>query len=668
MNTGIKGSAQAIAQGIALQRQGDAYEAILRQDPRRFDALQNLGLIRLQQEKFSDAAGLFRRAAKIDKKSAAMRHLLAIALSESDAKEEAVEHYRTALALQPGNAGAHKDLGYVLHVLGRHQEAAEHCRKALAIKPGDADVHNVLGNALHALKRHAEAVEQYRHVVALCPNAPGGYRNLGMALSALERHEEAITHCRRALALEPRLAAAHISLAGALAGLGQMDAAIAQLEKLLAFDPGHVEGRRRLGQTLLVAGRAGAAMVQFNRALATDPHDADALNGVGHASRTLGKIEPAIAAFEKAIAVAPRDGAGYYHLTQSRRFTTEDQHFGAMKKLAGEANTLSYVSQVALHFGLGKIHAELGEYEQSFRHLLQGNSLVRRQRDYQERNVLDYFEAIERVFTPAMLAERRGDGDPSALPIFIIGMPRSGTTLIEQILASHPQVFGAGELRDVHRLARGMRGLDGSVFPDAAARTPAGAFRKLGSDYLHALRSWAPGAERITDKMPDNFLYTGLIHLALPNARIIHLRRDPRDVGLSCFSQWFEDGGQYFSYDLIEIGCYIRAYQKLMAHWRAALPAGAMLEVDYEEIVGDLEGQARRILDYCGLPWDDAVLSFHATERVVQTASMMQVRQPIYSSSVGRWRHYERQLQPLLEILQAPRTQGTDLKKSEPMR
>jgi len=177
-------------------------------------------------------------------------------------------------------------------------------------------------------------------------------------------------------------------------------------------------------------------------------------------------------------------------------------------------------------------------------------------------------------------------------------------------------------------------------------------FRALGVNYLHAIQKLAPKAERITDKMPTNYVFAGLIHLALPNARIIHLRRDPRDVALSCFSTWF-GFGHNFSYDLAELGRYIRAYQKLMAHWRAVLPASAMLEVDYEDIVGDLAGQARRIIDYCGLPWEDAVLSFHATERAVNTASTMQVRQPIYRSSIGRWRRYEKQLQPLLDVLQA---------------
>lgn len=652
MNSDVNNAAQDQVRNIALQKQGDAYEEILRQDPSHFDALQGLGLIRLQQQRFSDATGLFRRAAEIEKKSAAARHLLAIALSESGAQEEAVEHYRAALALQPNNPAAHKDLGYVLHLLGRNDEAAEHCRKALSLKPGDPDVHNVLGNALHALERHAEAIEQYRQAVALRPKAPQGYRNLGNALSALGRHEEAIVACERALALHPFYVEAHLSLANALAGFGQTDAAITQLEKVLAFESGNTKARCRLGQTLYNAGRPEAALAEYDQVLAADPQDAEALNGAGQALRSLGRIELAIKCFEKAIAVSPRDGAGYYGLTITRPLAADDPHFATMKKLASEAKTLSIESRIGLHFGLAKIHDNLGEYDQAFQHLLEGNALVRRRYDYQEKRELDYFEAIQRAFTPDLFERHRGSGDPGSLPIFIVGMPRSGTTLVEQILASHPKVFGAGELRELGRLANAMKDPDGSPFPQAAAAMPAGAFNALGSHYVRNLLSFAPKAERITDKMPGNFLYAGLIHLALPNARIIHLRRDPRDVALSCFSQRFT--ALKFTSDLAELGRYIRAYQKLMEHWREALPTGAMLEVDYHEIVGDLEGQARRILDYCQLPWDDAVLSFHATDRAVNTASAMQVRQPIYSGSIGQWRHYEKQLQPLLDILQAP--------------
>ena len=249
-----------------------------------------------------------------------------------------------------------------------------------------------------------------------------------------------------------------------------------------------------------------------------------------------------------------------------------------------------------------------------------------------------------------MLRGKAGLGNPSAAPIFIVGMPRSGTTLIEQILASHPKVFGAGELREMANLAGRIGGADAAAFPEAVQALSGEELRRIGEQYVQAVTRLAPGAERITDKMPGNFSLAGLIHLALPNARIIHACRDPRDTAFSCFSLLFS-GTLEFTYDLAELGRYYRAYLKLMAHWREVLPQGIMLEVQYEDVVRDLESQARRIIAHCGLEWDDACLSFYKTERSVRTASATQVRQPIYQSSIGRWRLHEEELQPLLREL-----------------
>jgi hypothetical protein len=243
------------------------------------------------------------------------------------------------------------------------------------------------------------------------------------------------------------------------------------------------------------------------------------------------------------------------------------------------------------------------------------------------------------------MRERAGQGDPSPVPVFILGMPRSGTTLVEQMLASHPQVHGAGELSD---FTAAVAGLDG---PDGVPADIGGAeLRRIGARYVARVRPLAPGALRITDKMPANFRFAGLIHLALPNARIIHLRRDPVDTCLSCFSILF-GGDQPHTYDLGELGRYYRAYQRLMEHWRAVLPLGVMLEVQYEALVGDFEPQARRIVAHCGLEWDDACLDFYKTQRPVHTASAVQVRRPVYQTSVGRWRPPEDLLRPLLDAL-----------------
>ena len=305
-----------------------------------------------------------------------------------------------------------------------------------------------------------------------------------------------------------------------------------------------------------------------------------------------------------------------------------------------------------MHFSLGKAYADLGQNERSFRHFLVGNALKRRDTAYDEPAMLGFFDRVRAAFTPALMQSKAGLGDPSTVPVFIVGMPRSGTTLVEQILASHPNVFGAGEREDFTRAVDSLPSLnDGSLgFPEAVPALSGETLRQLGAGYLAGIAAAAPDAARITDKMPGNFPYVGLIHLTLPNARIIHLRRDPIDTCLSCFSILFAVG-QPQTYDLAELGRYYRAYAALMQHWRRVLPAGVMLEVQYEDVVADVAQQARRIVAHCGLPWDDACLAFHRTQRPVRTASAAQVRQEIYPTSVGRWRRYGDLLQPLIKEL-----------------
>jgi hypothetical protein len=323
-----------------------------------------------------------------------------------------------------------------------------------------------------------------------------------------------------------------------------------------------------------------------------------------------------------------------------------------MRKLAGDTS-LAPEEQIELHFALAKGLADAGEHEQAFRHLLEGNTLKRRTVAYDEAATLDLFDRTRAVFTPDLMRAGRGLGNDSSTPVFVLGMIRSGTTLVEQILASHPQVHGAGERTDFANLvARGRQSTDGAVtvFPELFETINGEELERLGSDYVGSLRAAAPDAARIVDKMPGNFRFVGAIHLALPNARIIHVRRDPIDTCLSCFSILFA-GDQPFAYDLEELGRYYRGYTALMEHWRGLLPPHALLEIRYEELIADTPRQARRIVEHCGLEWDDNCLSFHRTPRPVRTASTLQVRRPIYQTSVGRWWPYREQLGPLFAAL-----------------
>jgi hypothetical protein len=289
------------------------------------------------------------------------------------------------------------------------------------------------------------------------------------------------------------------------------------------------------------------------------------------------------------------------------------------------------------------------DYSRSFQHLLKGNTAKRSLIAYDEKAAMAFFDRIETVFSREMISAKSGGGDLSPRSIFVLGMPRSGTTLIEQIIASHPMAHGAGELMALNDVVIEAEA-GGLAFPEFMSSAEPSAVRRLGASYLEKLGKAAPEGARVTDKMPSNYYYLGLIHLALPNARIIHVARDPVDTCLSCFSKLFS-AEQNHTYDLGELGRYYRRYEQLTAHWRRALPPGAFIDVRYEDVVNDIERAARRILSYCDLPWDDRCLAFHQTDRPVRTASATQVRQSIYHSAIGRWRVYEPFLAPFLNAL-----------------
>jgi hypothetical protein len=299
-----------------------------------------------------------------------------------------------------------------------------------------------------------------------------------------------------------------------------------------------------------------------------------------------------------------------------------------------------------VHFALAKALDDIGDHARAFEQMVAGNALRRQEIDYDEARTQEVFALIADVFEAGIFDRFRGAGDPSSVPIFVLGMPRSGGTLIEQILASHPDVHGAGELNTLDLIAN-----SGPIpYPTCISKLDADGLRRLGEAYLANLPEIASGKTRVTDKSPLNFLHVGLIRLILPNARIIHTLRDPVDTCVSCFSKFFHTG-MNFSYDLAELGRYYRRYRKLMVHWRSVLPPNVMLEISYEDVVGNLEEHARRLLNFCGLPWDDRCLAFHKTLRPVATASAVQVRQPLFRSSLNRWHQYKDYLQPLLTEL-----------------
>ena len=533
---------------------------------------------------------------------------------------------------------------------GRLVEAERQYRQILAIDSRHADSLHFVGIIAYRTGRHPEAINAISQAIALRDDVPSYYNNLGLVLQDSGRLDDAAAQYRRALVLNPHYAAAHNNLGNVLKAQGKLADAMMHYEHALALDPNYAEARNNLGNAFLEQGRLDNAMAHYRRALASKPDYAEAHGNLGNALLKQGKLSAAKGAYEQAIALAPAKPLYYRHLFDLHTVAAGDSHFAAAVELAQRLPSLPVDDQKELHFALGKAYADQQQYQVSSRHFLAGNALMRRGLSYDEKETMDIFARIGAVFTADLIGARHGSGNPSVAPIFIVGMPRSGTTLVEQILASHPLVFAAGELNEFQQVVLRLTApdLESICFPEVVPSLSGETLHQIGSNYLDAVQS--AGALRFTDKMPQNFCFLGLIHLALPNARIIHVRRNPLDTCLSCFTHLFGDGQRY-TYDLGELGRYYQAYQTMMERWRRVLPDGIMLEVGYEDIVADTDAQARRIVAHCGLEWDAACLQFFATQRPVLTVSAAQVRQPIYRSSVSRWRPYGDLLRPLMQEL-----------------
>jgi tetratricopeptide (TPR) repeat protein len=661
-----KPAAQLLDEAMVLHRSGrlaDAalrYRQVVRVEPRNLAALRLLGSVRMGQGNFAAAERWFRKAVKIDAQSADSYVEWGAALCRLGRLVEAAARYRRAIELSPDYAGAHNNLGIALHEIGRLDEAIASYRRAVEIEPGYAEAHYNLGNALTAAGRLEEAVATYRAAIAIKPDYADSCNNLGNALRQAGRLDEAAASYLRAIEIKPGRAEAHRNLGIIRFELNRLEEAVSHYRQALDIDPAYAEAHNDLGNALRALGRFDEALAQYEKALRLKSDYAEAHHNLGVALKMLGRIDEARRAFKRALELAPRRVEFHASLAGVTQFAAGDRHLAMMERLAQDLAPLGGEQQIQLHFALGKACADLAQHAPSFRHLLDGNALKRRQINYDEAAVLAQFDRVRTVFTPDLMQERQGLGHPSPIPTFVIGMPRSGTTLVEQILASHPRVFGAGELTDFHdavmRLA--ARGALPQSYPEMVSGLTGSRLFELGADYLARIRGMAPIADRVTDKLPGNFAAAGLIHLALPNARLIHIRRDPIDTCLSCFSTLFAADHPY-AYDLGELGRYYRAYAALMGHWRDVLPEEAMIEVEYEALVTDLEPHARRIIAHCGLDWDNACLEFHKTQRPVLTASMVQVRQPIYRSAIGRWRPYREWLEPLLAALAVDPAEGS---------
>ena len=579
---------------------------------------------------------------------------LGAALKPQGRLAEAASAQQQAVVLLPGDADAHYNLANSLMALGRHAEAADSYRHALAIRPGFIEAHARLGHALIAIDKPDAAEAHFVHVLAARPGEAQMHHSLGVVYRSLGRIAEAEACYRRALALVPDSPEAHNNLGNALRDQGHIDEAESSYRHALALNEGLAELHFNLGNILRQQNRQLDAERSYRRALAIEPGYLMALNNLGLCLKKQGRLEEARQSFEAAIAIKPDFLQSHCNLAPFKTYAADDAQLGLFEGQQHQLPTLPANGRISYWFALGKMREDAGRYNDAFAAYAEGNRLQHAQFPHDEARDAALVERLSAVFSAAFFASRPQPTHAGKAPIFIVGMPRSGTTLIEQILSTHPGIHGAGELTDLDDVVHSLdtqTGERAGSYPEVVTTLPADAFRRLGEAYTERVWRLAPEAERITDKLPANYLHVGMIHLMLPHAKIIHAMRDPMDSCFSCYARLFENNHLDFTYDLGTVGRYYVRYIQLMRHWHRVLPPGTVLDLRYEDMVADTEGQARRLLDHLGLPWDERCLDFHQNKRVVRTASIAQVRKPIYRSSVARWKHFEAQLTPLLDIV-----------------
>ena len=640
---------QLINAGQAAQAEALCRDAVNR-NPRDVNMVALLGATLLKSRKIPEAEKFLRDAIELAPNFAKPHEDLGILLLEQNRPEEAVDLLRNATRLEPQSELAHFNLGRALVLLGRGAEADQAFEASFDLNPERKKL--ALAAEAHRQGKLDEAAATYREVLRANPNNVDALRLLGGIAAAQHRYDDAERRLRRAIELAPDFARAIIDLGRLLKEQSRFQEAIDCFDKAIALEPDSAQAHFLLASTLAPAALTYEAVEEYQRALELKPDHAGARLGLAHMLKTVGRQDEAIVAYREFIDLQPDHGEGYWSLANLKTYRLTDDDIQAMEsQLTNDG--LTGESAVNFMFALAKTYEDRGDFGVAWRYYRKGNERRRMMEQYDPVRTEVTNDAIISVFTREFLEENAGLGNPDPAPIFVVGLPRSGSTLIEQILASHSMVEGTAELPYAGRLAASLsrNRADGVNYPEAVRELGEKQFKAMGQEYLDlAQLHRTEGKPRFIDKMPNNTPTIGFLHLILPQAKFIDARRYPLDSCLSCYRQLFAQG-QTFTYDLIDIGEYFLQYERMMDHWHEVLP-GKVLTVQYEDMVMDFENQVRRLLDYCELPWEDACLSFYETERPVRTASSEQVRRPIYSESIHRWRQYEPHLGELIEVLE----------------
>jgi len=675
---------------------------LLNARPGNPDAHNILGVTLQALGRPDEAVQSLRQAAELAPGAASIHANLGEVLRQQGKTEEAVKALEEAVKLDPTHAQALNNLGITYFERGRPKLAADYYRKALEVRPDMAEAHNNLGNALRVAGDVDGAIHAYQDALVHRERYPEAYNNLGGLLQQRGQLDEAEHAFRKAVGQKPGFADAYVNLASvhvakkndleALRVLGdalklspthvptliltsrtQLRRGAYQLAEQAARhalnqDPDNAEALTVLGQLLHETDRYDEAIEVLEKALKANPKNAEALNFYGIALKSVGRLDEAREQILKALRLNRRILGAYANLNDLVDFSEGEgaKLFEEMDRIFKAAKNPDSEAFLPLHFAYAKALDDRGEHERALQHYITGGKLKRAQLNYNEADIQGFFDSIREAFPKKLFDDNELEGNPDQRPVFIVGMPRSGSTLVEQIISSHPDIYGAGEVKFLSMAMSRTRDRFPSLpkFPQMMEKITPAQMSIIADTYLKLLTKSSGDAKRVTDKLLSNYFFVGLLHLMLPNAKIINTQRDPVDTCLSGFTKLFKDDMPH-SYDLGELGRYYGKYKELMDHWHEVLPKGVLKTVQYEDVVADTEKEAKALIEFLGLPWDPKCVDFHKSDRPVKTASVAQVRKPIYKTSVKRWKKYGDGLQPLVDAIEGKPAKKAKAKQTE---
>jgi Flp pilus assembly protein TadD len=650
--------------GVSLAALGNSKEAIaelnravkLNSEAPSYHA--NLGEILRQSGKLDEAAGSLATAIKLDPNNAQTLNNLGIIEYEKKHFAEAVEYYRKALALRPKMAEALNNLGNALRLTGDIDGASQAYQEALTQRAVYPEVYNNLGTLLQQDRRLEEAEHALRKAIQQNPHYVEAHNNLAQLLFAQKNEVEALRILGDALKFAPKNVQTLLLTAKIQLKRNNLQAAEQATRLALQEESENAEALTLLGQVLHETDRYDEALEVLDRALKKTPDNPEALNFYGVALKSVGRLDEARENILKALRLNDAMYGAYANLNDLVDFSEGpgEELFNRMEAIFETVPDQEAEPFLALHFAYAKALDDRGLHEKALEHYITGGRMKRAQLDYKEADTHDFFDAIRSAFPKEAFENRKYEGLEDDRPVFIVGMPRSGSTLVEQILSSHPDIYGAGEVKYLARSLGQLRDRFPSLpkYPEMMAKITPAQLDITAKNYQQSIVQGAGAARRITDKLLTNYFFLGLINLLFPRAKVVHTKRNPIDTCLSGFTKLFKDDMPH-SYDLGELGRYYGKYRELMNHWEEVLPEGFLTSVVYEDVVADTEKEARRLIEFLGLPWNDKCVDFHKSDRPVKTASVAQVRKPIYKTSVQRWKKYGPGLQPLVDAIDGKR-------------